>query len=73
MPSDERLVAWIEPHGSDFIASFVAASAAELRAPAVRQCASQEEARHWVTQEAAAICASVRWLADGVEHHRALD
>jgi len=73
MPSDERLLAWIEPHGGDCLVSFVAEPEAKRRAPAMRQCASQDEARQWVMREADAVRAPVEWIAkdsvrDRVQH-----
>ena len=38
----------------EFVAAFVSADTASHRAPAVRQCSSPDEARHWVEREAAA-------------------
>ena len=71
MPSNERLLAWIEPHGGDCLVSFVAESAAERRAPATRRCASRDEARQWVMQEADAVRAAVEWVAEGAIRDRA--
>jgi hypothetical protein len=73
MPSDERLLAWLTPSGSDFLAFFVAESAAQRRAPATRQFASPDEARQWVMNEAHAIGAPVAWISQdtvaAVAHH----
>lgn len=65
MPSDEQLLAWIEPRDGACVASFVAKAAAQRRAPATRQCASQDEARQWVTKEAEALHASIEWMGEG--------
>lgn len=66
MSSDEplSLLAWIEPRGKDCLASFVAEAAAKQRTPAVRQFASQDEARRWVMSEADAVRAPVKWLPE---------
>lgn len=64
MPSDERLLAWIEPREDACVASFVAKAAARRRAPATRRCASRDEARQWVTKEAEAVHASVEWVSE---------
>ncbi|HUN40609.1 MAG TPA: hypothetical protein VMU81_09985 [Acetobacteraceae bacterium] len=66
MPSDERLLAWIEPRGGDCLASFVAEHAAQRREPATRRFASPDQARQWVMQEAHALDAPVEWIAEGV-------
>ncbi len=65
MPSDDQLLAWIELRGGDYLASFVAESAAKLRAPAMRLFNSLDEARQWVMKEADAVHAPVRWIAEG--------
>lgn len=67
MSSDERLqlLAWIEPQGQNCLASFVAEAAARQRPPAVRRFASPDEARQWVMNEADAVRAPVKWLAEG--------
>ena len=71
MSSDERLLAWIEPRGGDCLASFVAESAAKQRAPATRQCTSQDEARQWVMKEADALRAPIAWITEGILRERA--
>ena len=69
MSSEERLrlLAWIELRETDYLASFVAEAAAKQRTPAVRQFASQDEARQWVMKEADAIRAPVKWVPEGTE------
>jgi hypothetical protein len=50
-----KFVAWVEPRSRhEFVAAFVSAATASHRAPAVQQCSSLDEARHWVKREAAA-------------------
>jgi hypothetical protein len=62
MPSDNRLIAWIEPgSGQEFQAAFVSAAMASRRRPATRRCASPDEARQWVEGEAAALGIPVEW------------
>jgi hypothetical protein len=55
-----RLLAWIEPKAHRCTAGFVSA-AVSGRPPATRDCASIEEARQWVEDEAAALQVSVVW------------
>jgi hypothetical protein len=55
MPASAKLLAWIVSQGGhQFTAAFVAALAPRRR-PATRRCASMEEARRWVEQEAEAL------------------
>lgn len=62
MPSNDMLLAWIEPHNSDgFDASFVAADAARGRPPATRRFASRDEAERWLACEADEIGAVITW------------
>jgi hypothetical protein len=62
MPSNNRLIAWIEPEsGQEFQAAFVSAAMAARRRPATRRCASPAEARLWVEREAAALGVPVEW------------
>ena len=62
MPSNNRLIAWIEPEsGQEFQAAFVSAAMAARRRPATRRCASPAEARQWVEREAAALGVPVEW------------
>lgn len=70
MSSDEQLqlLAWIEPRGTECLASFVAEAAAKQRPPAVRSFSSSDEARQWVLQEAGAVRAEVKWVADASLH-----
>jgi len=63
MPSDERLLGWIEPHDDGYLAAFVAEPEARRRAPATRQFRSPDEARQWVMTEARAVGAPVEWMA----------
>ena len=63
MPSDERLLGWIEPREDGYLAAFVAKPEADRRAPATRQFRSSDEARQWVMTEALAVGAPVEWLA----------
>jgi len=66
MPSDERLLGWIESREDGYLAAFVAKPEAKRRAPATRQFGSPDEARHWVMKEAHAVGAPVEWLADAI-------
>jgi len=63
MPSDGRLVGWIEPREDGYLAAFVAKREAKRRAPATRLFRSPDEARQWVVTEAQAVGAPVEWLA----------
>jgi hypothetical protein len=64
MPQNSKLLAWIEPRSDDqFLAAFVGKPVAGLREPATQTCASQEEARLWVEQEAAAVGLPVEWVS----------
>ena len=63
MPSDERLLGWIEPGDEGYLGAFVAKPEATRRAPATRQFPSPDEARQWVMNEAHAVGAPVEWLA----------
>ena len=56
MPTNDRLVAWIEPRGQDeFVAAFVSAAMRPRRLPATQVCPSLTEARHWVEDQATAL------------------
>jgi len=66
MPSDERLLGWIESREDGYLAAFVAKPEAKRRAPATRQFGSPDEARQWVMKEAHAVGAPVEWLAGAV-------
>jgi hypothetical protein len=60
--SGRALVAWIEPKGCHYMATFVSAKTRWLRDPATRLFSAVEEARRWVEQEAAALgCVPVVW------------
>ena len=65
-----KLVAWVEPRSRhESVAAFVSAATASHRAPAVRQCSSLAEARHWVQREAAALGhVSVEWVSEPLSH-----
>ena len=61
MPNGNTLLAWIESPGEgEFVAAFTAATASK-RLPATKQCASPDEAKHWIEREAAALGAAVEW------------
>ena len=66
MPSDERLLGWIESRAGGYLAAFVAKPEAKRRAPATRQFGSPDEARQWVMKEAHAVGAPVEWLAEAL-------
>ena len=70
MPSDGRLLGWIEPREDGYLGAFVAKPEAKRRAPATRRFRSPDEARQWVMQEAHAVGASVEWLAASLDHLR---
>jgi hypothetical protein len=62
MQDQYKLQAWIEPLQDDeYLGAFVGA-AATGRVPAMRVCASPEEARQWVYHEAAEFGLPVEWL-----------
>jgi hypothetical protein len=64
MPQSDELLAWIEPRTSnECLAAFVAAAAAAERAPATQLCATPDQARQWVEEEAAALGVSVAWVS----------
>jgi hypothetical protein len=64
MPNEDRLLAWIERRDGDEVdAAFVASATKSRRAPATQNCSSMGEARRWVEGEAAAVGASVEWVA----------
>lgn len=63
MPQRTKLLAWVEPRcDHEFVAAFVGGGATR-RAPATQLCASPEEARQWVEEEAAEFGLPVQWLA----------
>jgi len=63
MTQDSKLLAWIEPRDDDaFLAAFVGKPAARQRAPAIRLCASTDEARQWVEREAAEFGLPIEWI-----------
>ena len=56
MPENSKLLAWIEAcDGDAFLAAFVGKPAANHRAPAIQVCASPDEARQRVTDQATAL------------------
>jgi hypothetical protein len=62
MPSADKLIAWVEQTTpQDCVAAFVAAMASR-RQPAMRRCASPDEARHWVESQAAEFDVAVEWV-----------
>jgi len=63
MPQRGKLLAWVEPQGNDECLVAFVGGAATQRVPAMQLCASQEEARRWVEDEAAEFGLPVEWLA----------
>jgi|GEM_PF-3292406 len=61
MPLSGKLLAWIEPCGDDVLAAYVG-GAASTRQPATLRCASPDEGRQWVEQEAATLGIPIEWL-----------
>lgn len=57
------LHAWIASHEDKLLAAYVGRDA-PCRAPATRGCATLDEARRWVEQEAAALGVTVEWVRD---------
>ena len=54
--TDDRLLGWIQHlEANEFLASFVAESTADSRAPATYRCASADEAQRWLEDQAAII------------------
>jgi hypothetical protein len=69
MKPSGNLLAWIEPGGTDeFIGAFVGEDAAPGpapgRAPATQLCASPDEARQWVEEQAAELGLPIKWVGD---------
>jgi len=62
----EKLLAWVKPHGGEYLASFVGGAATQ-RAPATRLCDSPDKARRWVEEEAAQFGVQVEWLSGAPE------
>jgi hypothetical protein len=70
MALNGNLLAWIERCGTDaFVGAFVgeaetpgAHRASPGRAPATRLCSSPEEARQWVTNQAAELDLPIKWV-----------
>jgi hypothetical protein len=65
MQSSDKLLAWVVPHGDDFVAAIVGAPVARRRAPATHLCSSRPAAVEWVEEESAAVGLPVEWV-DGV-------
>lgn len=65
------LLAWIEPRSADtFVASFIGEEAVpdarrgfRGRIPAQHLCASTNDARNWVKEQAAELGLAVKWLS----------
>lgn len=62
MVGSGKLLAWIVPHGDEFVAALVGSAAVRSRAPATQVCPSQLDARQWVEEEAAAVGLPVEWI-----------
>jgi hypothetical protein len=67
LPTDSKLLAWIAPRRDEFVAAIVGAAAASVRAPATQLCASHDEAKQWIENEAAAIGAPIEWVTRKVD------
>lgn len=69
-----NLLAWIKPCGGDeYIGAFVGDGASadarrpsSGRLPATRRCASPDEARRWVEDQAAALGVPLKWVAENL-------
>jgi hypothetical protein len=60
--SGSKLLAWIEQgDGDQFVAAYLG-SGARQRLPAMRICATSEDARQWVEAEAGALGVAVEWM-----------
>jgi hypothetical protein len=57
-----KVLAWIEQRGCEFLAAFHSAAVPD-RPPARQVFPSSHEAKAWVEKEAAALGASVEWVA----------
>jgi hypothetical protein len=62
MKTSGTLLAWIAPHGDEYVAAIVGAGALHGRTPATQTCKSQSRAIEWVQEEAAAVDLPVEWL-----------
>jgi len=70
MKPSGKLLAWIKPRSAhEFVAAFVGDGAAPGaredfagRAPAVQLCASPDEARRWIEDQAAAFSLPIEWV-----------
>jgi hypothetical protein len=63
MPYAGKVLAWIEEQGRDESLAAFRSAAVPGRPPATRVCPSPHQAKAWVEQEAAALGASVEWVA----------
>jgi hypothetical protein len=63
MPATGNLLAWIEPREpEEFVAGFVGAGAAHVRAPATQRFPSSGEARRWIEDQAASFGLPIEWV-----------
>jgi hypothetical protein len=66
MPPDGKLRAWIEVRHDQVLAAFVGVTAAgntrASRPPATRLCASPDDAKRWVEDEAKAFGLPIEWV-----------
>ena len=62
MSGSGKLLAWIAPHGDEFVAAIVGAAAVRARPPATQRCSTRPKAREWVEQEAAGVDLPVEWV-----------
>lgn len=63
MPPAGNLLAWIEAsENEEFVAAFVGAGAAHIRAPATQPFPSRSEATQWIEDQAAALGLPIRWV-----------
>jgi hypothetical protein len=63
MPKRDKLLAWIEPHDGNYLASIVSGGAPGRR-PATRVCTSAEDARRWVETRAGELDVPFEWVVD---------
>ncbi len=67
-----NLLAWVEARGANvFVGAFVGEGALPDnqrqipgRSPAMRVCASAEEARRWVEDQAASLALPIKWVSE---------
>jgi hypothetical protein len=57
-----RIRAWLQRDGGGVVTAAYVASCATHRAPAVRVCESEDDARRWVEREAQFLGAAVEWV-----------